>query len=80
MSSILRALGEVRRAADVPRPVDPPRRLDRDAARHDERTPLDALRVSNRDASSRASHVEDVGAEDLTLVDEDRVSVEALDR
>ena len=80
MSSILRALGEVRRAADVPRPVDPPCGLDRDATSHDERSPLDALRIPDRDASSRASHVEDVGAEDLTLVDEDRVSVETLDR
>jgi hypothetical protein len=80
MSSVLGALREVRRAADIPRPVDPPCGLDRDATGHDERSPLDALHIPDRDASSRASHVEDVGAEDLTLVDEDRVSIETLNR
>ena len=80
VTRILRALGEVGRAADVPRPVDPPCRLDRDSTGHDERTTLDALEVPDRDASARPRDVEDVRSENLTFVDEDRMRVKALDR
>ena len=57
---VLCALRQVRLAPDLPRPLHPPRRLDRDAAGNDDRTMNTPGHVRDRYASTRPRHVEHV--------------------
>ena len=62
-AEVLRVLGrlrQVRLAPDLPRPLHPPRRLNRDAAGNDDRTMNTAGHVRDRYASTRPRHVEHV--------------------